>query len=155
MSELKIKTSTYDIQIGDRTISLRLTIAAQLRLKNKFHQESIDTILEAANDLDKLLAVFDEALNYKDNENGEMTGEDLYDVLVDNGVKGTDAFANILFEIANASGILSDKQKDQVSAGINRSYSAIFENIEKGTDAVQNSGADQTEEKKTNSFPEQ
>lgn len=49
MSELKVKTSTYDIKIGDKTVSLRLTIAAQLRLKNKFHQETIDTILEAAN----------------------------------------------------------------------------------------------------------
>ena len=154
MSEPKVNTSTYDISIGERTVSLRITVAAQIKLKNKFHNEAIDTILEAANDLDKLLAVFDEALSFKGNENDNMTGEELYDALVDSGIKGTDAFANILFEIANASGILSDKQKEQVSAGIGRSYRAIFENIEKGTNVTEDTEASETEEKKTVSFPE-
>ncbi len=154
MSEPKVNTSTYDISIGERTVSLRITVAAQIKLKNKFHNEAIDTILEAANDLDKLLAVFDEALSFKGNENDNMTGEELYDALVDSGIKGTDAFANILFEIANASGILSDKQKEQVSAGIGRSYRAIFENIEKGTSVTEDTEASETEEKKTVSFPE-
>lgn len=155
MSEPKVNTSTYDISIGERIVSLRITVAAQIKLKNKFHNEAIDTILEAANDLDKLLAVFDEALSFKGNENDNMTGEELYDALVDSGIKGTDAFANILFEIANASGILSDKQKEQVSAGIGRSYRAIFENIEKGTSVTEDTEASETEEKKTVSFPEQ
>lgn len=155
MSEPKVNTSTYDIRIGKRTVSLRITVAAQIKLKNKFHNEAIDTILEAANDLDKLLAVFDEALSFKGNENDNMTGEELYDALVDSGIKGTDAFANILFEIANASGILSDKQKEQVSAGIGRSYRAIFENIEKGTSVTEDTESSETEEKKTVSFPEQ
>lgn len=155
MSEPKVNTSTYDIRIGERTVSLRITVAAQIKLKNKFHNEAIDTILEAANDLDKLLAVFDEALSFKGNENDNMTGEELYDALVDSGIKGTDAFANILFEIANASGILSDKQKEQVSAGIGRSYRTIFENIEKGTSVTEDTESSETEEKKTVSFPEQ
>ena len=155
MSEPKVNTSTYDISIGERTVNLRITVAAQMKLKNKFHNEAIDTILEAANDLDKLLAVFDEALSFKGNENDNMTGEELYDALVDSGIKGTDAFANILFEIANASGILSDKQKEQVSAGIGRSYRAIFENIEKGTSVTEDTESSETEEKKTVSFPEQ
>lgn len=155
MSEPKVNTSTYDIRIGERTVSLRITVAAQIKLKNKFHNEAIDTILEAANDLDKLLAVFDEALSFKGNENDNMTGEELYDALVDSGIKGTDAFANILFEIANASGILSDKQKEQVSAGIDRSYRAIFENIEKGTSVTEDTESSESEGKKTVSFPEQ
>ncbi len=132
MSELKVKTSTFDIQIGDKTVKLRLTVSAQLRLKNKFKQDTIDTILEASADVEKLLAIFDEALSYKDNENEGMTGEELYDVLVDTGVKGINAFAGILFNIANASGILSDKQKEQVESGIDKSYTAIFEHIENG-----------------------
>lgn len=156
MSEPKVIKSTYDIEIGERTVSLRLTISSQLKFKNKFHQESIDTILEAANDPEKLVAIFDEALNFKDNNNGGMTGEELYDALVDNGTKGVDAFAEILFEIANASGILSDKQKQQVTSGISKSYSAIFEHIEKGTGntSVTLENAEK-EEGKTVSFPKQ
>lgn len=150
MSELKVKTSTYDIEIGEKTVNLRLTIASQLKLKNKFKQESIDIILEAANDPEKLLAVFNEALNFKGNENGGITGEELYDALVDNGTKGIDAFAAVLFEIANASGILSDEQKEQVKNGIEKSYSAIFKHIE-------NSGEESInmEESETATFPEQ
>lgn len=154
MSELKVKTSTYDIEIGDRTVSLRLTISAQLKLKNKFHQETIDTILEAANNPEKLLAVFDEALSFKGNENGDITGEELYDALVDNGTKGVNAFAEILFEIANASGVLSDKQKNQVASGINRTYEAIFEHIEKGTETV-DTDISVSEEGEIVSFPKQ
>lgn len=155
MSELKVKTSTYDIKIGDKTVSLRLTIGAQLRLKNKFHQESIDVILEAANDPEKLLAVFDEALDFKDNQNEGMTGEELYDALVDTGTKGIDSFASILFEIANASGILSDEQKKQVKTGVGKTYSAIFEHIEKGASVSEDVVAQKTgaEESKTDSFP--
>ncbi len=155
MSELKVKTSTYDIKIGDKTVSLRLTIAAQLRLKNKFHQETIDTILEAANNPEKLLAVFDEALSFKDNENEGITGEALYDALVDNGTKGVNAFAEILFEIANASGVLSDKQKKQVTSGINRTYEAIFEHIEKGTETTDVENSVNAEEGEIVSFPKQ
>ncbi len=154
MSEPMIKKSTYDIEIGERTVSLRLTVSSQLRLKNKFKQESIDTILEAASDPEKLLAVFHEALNFKDNENDGLSGEELYDLLVDNGTKGIDAFAKIVFGIANASGILSDKQTKQVENGIDRSYSAIFEHIEKGA-ADTAVIADSTEDSKNATFPEQ
>lgn len=156
MSELKVKTSTYDIKIGDKTVKLRLTVASQLKLKNRFHQETIDTILEAANDPEKLLAVFQEALSYKDNENGDLTAEELYDALVDNGTRGLNAFAAILFEIANASGILSDEQKEQVKSGIDRSYGAIFEHIEKGAaEAALTDSTPDTQDNKVCSFPKQ
>lgn len=155
MSELKIKTSTYDIEIGDRTVSLRLTVGSQLKLKKRFKQDTIDIVLEAANDPEKLLAVFEEALNYKDNENEGLTAEELYDALVDSGIKGINAFADILFKIANVSGILSDKQKEQVKNGIDRSFNAIFEHIEKGTPEAAAETEPDTQEEKTVSFPEQ
>lgn len=155
MSELKVKTSTYDIEVGEKTVSLRLTIASQLKLKNKFKQETIDIILEAANNPEKLLAVFNEALSFKGNENDGITGEELYDALVDNGTKGIDAFAAVLFEIANASGILSDKQKEQVKSGIEKSYGAIFEHIENASGSKTDANVtDATEKNKTVSFPE-
>lgn len=155
MSEPNILTSTYDVKLGEKTVRLRLTIAAQLRLKNKFKQETIDTIMESAGDPEKMTAVFDEALNFKDNPNEGMTGEQFYDALVDNGTKGMDAFASILFNIANASGILSDKQKEQVNTGISKTFDAIFDGIENGNTAQQHTAENAAEEKKTVSFPEQ
>lgn len=151
MSEPNTLTSTYDIQLSDKTVCLRLTVAAQLRLQKKFKKDTIDIIMESTGDPEKMLAVFDEALNFKDNPNEGMTGEALYDALVDNGTKGIDAFAEILFNIANASGILSDKQREQVNTGISKTFDAIFDGIENGRDTQQ--PVEDTEEEKTVSFP--
>ncbi len=153
MSEPRVLKSTYDLDLGDKTVSLRLTVAAQLHLKNKFKQDTMDTIMEGAGDAEKMIAVFDEALNYKDNTNEGMTGEELYDALVDNGTKGMNAFADILFNIANASGILSDKQKDQVTKGINDTFNAIFENIENSGETNKQTVAFESEDRKGETFP--
>ena len=87
MNESHIVTRTYDLQLnGGKTVHLRLTVAAQLRLKNKFNEDALDVILSASSDPERLLAVLDEALHFNDDPNGDLTGEALYDALVDSGV---------------------------------------------------------------------
>lgn len=154
MNEPRIFKNTYDVDLGDKKVSLRLTVAAQLRLKNKFKQDSIDTIMDAAGDIEKMIAVFEEALDYKDNPNEGMTGEEFYDALVDNNTKGMNSFAAVLFNIANVSGILSDKQKDQVTKGINKTFNTIFESIESGNNADNQTISKDTEADHSANFPE-
>jgi len=136
MNEPHIVTRTYDLQLtANETVHLRLTVAAQLRLKNRFKEDALDVILSASSDPERLLAVLDEALHFNDNPNGDMTGEALYDALVDSGVSGMDAFSNILFQLANVSGLLSDMQAEKLSAGIEKMVNAAFDGVEKSTES--------------------
>ena len=129
-------TRTYDLQLtANETVHLRLTVAAQLRLKNRFKEDALDVILSASSDPERLLAVLDEALHFNDDPNGDLTGEALYDALVDSGVSGVDAFSSILFQLANVSGLLSDTQAEKLSAGIEKMVNAAFDSVEKSTES--------------------
>ena len=129
-------TRTYDLQLtANETVHLRLTVAAQLRLKNRFKEDALDVILSASSDPERLLAVLDEALHFNDDPNGDLTGEALYDALVDSGVSGVDAFSSILFQLANVSGLLSDTQAEKLSAGIEKMVNAAFDGVEKSTES--------------------
>ena len=130
-------TRTYDLQLtANETVHLRLTVAAQLRLKNRFKEDALDVILSASSDPERLLAVLDEALHFNDDPNGDLTGEALYDALVDSGVSGVDAFSSILFQLANVSGLLSDTQAEKLSAGIEKMVNAAFDGVEKSTESA-------------------
>lgn len=129
-------TRTYDLQLtATETVHLRLTVAAQLRLKNRFKEDALDVILSASSDPERLLAVLDEALHFNDDPNGDLTGEALYDALVDSGVSGVDEFSSILFQLANVSGLLSDTQAEKLSAGIEKMVNAAFDGVEKSTES--------------------
>lgn len=129
-------TRTYDLQLtANETVHLRLTVAAQLRLKNRFKEDALDVILSASSDPERLLAVLDEALHFNDDPNGDLTGETLYDALVDSGVSGVDAFSSILFQLANVSGLLSDTQAEKLSAGVEKMVNAAFDGVEKSTES--------------------
>ncbi len=136
MNEPHIVTRTYDLQLtANETVHLRLTVAAQLRLKNRFKEDALDVILSASSDPERLLAVLDEALHFNADPNGDLTGEALYDALVDSGVSGVDAFSSILFQLANVSGLLSDTQTEKLSAGIEKMVNAAFDGVEKSTES--------------------
>lgn len=136
MNEPHIVTRTYDLQLtANETVHLRLTVAAQLRLKNRIKEDALDVILSASSDPERLLAVLDEALHFNDDPNGDLTGEALYDALVDSGVSGVDAFSSILFQLANVSGLLSDTQTEKLSAGIEKMVNAAFDGVEKSTES--------------------
>ena len=136
MNEPHIVARTYDLQLtANETVHLRLTVAAQLRLKNRFKEDALDVILSASSDPERLLAVLDEALHFNDDPNGDLTGEALYDALVDSGVSGVDAFSSILFQLANVSGLLSDTQTEKLSAGIEKMVNTAFDGVEKSTES--------------------
>lgn len=122
---------TYDLTVCGETYALRLTLGGQKKLKAKFNESADDTIIAAITDAEKMAAVLDEALHFAGNENPkDVNGENLFDSLVDDGFGGQEDFANILLNIAEASGILSAKQKEISLSKIRKILEGIYEEAE-------------------------
>lgn len=95
-------------------VDLRLTLGSQLALKKKYSENAISTIFGALDDPEKMVTVFNQALNFKGNENVIKDGEELYDLIADNDLGGLSGFQQILTSIARESGILSEKEKESL-----------------------------------------
>ena len=109
--ELKLKKDTDTIDID-----LRLTLGSQLKLKKKYNENALATIFGSLDDPEKMVSVFNEALNFKGNENVIKDGEELYDLIADNDLGGVSGFQEILSGIARESGLLSEKEREAVKA---------------------------------------
>lgn len=97
-------------------VNLRLTLGSQLTLKKKYNENALSTIFGALDDPEKMVTVFNQALNYKDNENEITDGAELYDLIADNDLGGVTGFQEILSGIARESGLLTEKEKAAVNA---------------------------------------
>lgn len=108
----------YTLNLNDNgekvEVSLRLTLGSQLALKKKYNENALATIFGALDDPEKMMAVFNQALNYKGNENTITDGEQLYDLIADNDLGGVSGFQKILSGIARESGLLSEKEKKTI-----------------------------------------
>jgi len=135
---------TYDIDVirGDETVTaqLRLTLKGQLNLQKRFHASNTSEILLTAIDSpEKLAAVLGEALNYIGNTNEIKDGAELYDLLVDAGVRGDVGFAEIMTELGRHSGIFAD----EVAEGI---QTMTRKTVEEGLKRLQGITPDTAEE---------
>lgn len=119
---------TYDITLQDGTeVALRITIGSQMKLSKKYNEAAMATVFSAVADPAKICDVLTEALNYKGNENKFKTGAELYDALVDDGYEGTEDFMELLAGIAKESGLITDKQADQLVKYTKEQTSDLFE----------------------------
>lgn len=125
----------YEVTLGDKTFQLRFTVGAQMNLKKKFNSEPLDIVLSAAQDNEKFIAIINEALSWNGNTNDEdINGAEFYDLLVDHGVQGMDALAGILFNVASASGLFSEKQLNALKSGFEQTFDKMFEQLTKTED---------------------
>ena len=120
--------NAYTIRINidgeEQEINLRLTLGAQEKLEKKYNQNAMATLYDAIDKASVLAAVMTEALNFKGNTNPVKDGAVLYDLLVDNGYAGVEAFAELSMGIAHASGLVSEKQ---AVATVNRAKGVVDE----------------------------
>lgn len=104
----------YDGETID--VSLRLSIGALKALERQYCKNRddmlIETIIMSAFKPTILADVLKEALNFRGNENSIKSGDELYELLVDNGYKGTVDFMGIVADIALTSGVISTEMKD-------------------------------------------
>ncbi|MCD8007932.1 MAG: hypothetical protein LUF68_03180 [Clostridiales bacterium] len=104
---------TYTLRLDGQKLRLRLTVAGQRTLREKFDEEPLQIILSAAMDGERMAALLEEALNWRGNDNGITDGEALYDLLVDEGWSGQVRYGALALDIAAQSALGRDLQAEQ------------------------------------------
>ena len=92
-------------------VDLRLTTAGQITLKKHWQENTLSTLFEAIDDIERFADVLTQALNWPGNKNPVRKGEELADLMAANGLLGIVAKQKIVTELAKASGILSEEEK--------------------------------------------
>ena len=108
------------------------------QIKEKYEEDTLTTLLGGFNEIDKTIDIFDTALNYKDNDNTIKSGEELYDLMVDNDYCGIEAFAKVVTDIAVASGIIKKEQANSVLKSVEDTYDSVFNDLENVIEKAEN-----------------
>lgn len=123
------------IHLAEGDVRLRLTVGAQKRLKAYYNCPVLDTITGAMEDVDILTRLLTEALTWEGSGNMVTDGDQLYDLLVDNGYSGNGDFGCLAIDIAAASGLLTETHASRIKAKITKSMEGLFEEDDVGNDA--------------------
>lgn len=124
---------TYDIDVNGESYRLRLTLGGQRALRRQFHEDTLETVLGAAVDGERMAAVLQQALNWDGNDNPIRDGEVFYDHLVDWGWSGQEAFGALAFEIAAESGLISREQAQQLKDAVRENVARAFDGLDQET----------------------
>jgi phosphoenolpyruvate carboxylase len=92
-------------------VDLRLNTAGQITLKKHWQENTLSTLFEAIDDIERFVDVLTQSLNYPGNKNTIKKGEELADLMAMNGMLGILAKQKLVTDLAKASGILSDEEK--------------------------------------------
>ena len=121
-----MKRSYFPLVLEGEEYGLRLTIAGQRRLKERWQEESLQFLLSAATEPDKLCDLLTQALSWPGNGNPLTDGAELYDRLVDAGWRGQGRFAALVFNLGEASGLLTREQADQLTQAVAQALDDAF-----------------------------
>lgn len=119
-----------EIKAGGQKYALRLTASAQMSLRERFEEETMETVLSVTSDLERLCALLEAALTWKGNENPIHDGEEFYDLLVDENYSGMSDFGKLAIDIAVSSGILTKEQAEKAGAYLNNAIEGAFETFD-------------------------
>ncbi len=112
---------------GDgREYRLRLTLRGQRELRRQFQEETLQSIFLAATDSERMCALLQEALNWPESGNEVTDGEVFYDLLVDWGWHGQERFGALAFDLAAASGLITDCQASQLKENLREAVTQAF-----------------------------
>lgn len=122
--------SYLPLRAGETEYRLRLTMAGQKALRDKWGEDILTFLLSAAGEGEKLCDLLTQALSWPGNENEICDGETLYDRLVDEGWRGQQAFAGLVFDLGEASGLLTQDQVRELKCSVERAFAQAFEGLE-------------------------
>lgn len=123
------------LRLGESQYRLRLTIRGQNNLRERFQEDTIQTVLGAATDSRRMVALLEEALNWEDNENAVTDGERFYDLLVDQGYCGQIQFSGLAFDIAACSGLVTVEQANTLKASVAKAVTDAYADIREGKES--------------------
>ena len=86
-------------------------------------------MFQAVDDIEKMTYLLGVAANYKGNDNPTTDGDDIYNLLVDDGVCGQDGFFEVACKIAIASGIMSEDFAGKTVEAIKKELDSIISSI--------------------------
>lgn len=113
---------------GTVEVSLRLNLLAQKKLKAKYREDggSMQTLIKAMDDPERLCDVLTGSLGWAGNENTVKDGETLYELLADNEMLGRVGTTEVLTSIARASGIVNDKEKTSIDSFFSKNFNELM-----------------------------
>lgn len=111
---------------------LRLTVGGQRSLRARFGEDTLQTVLLAAGDTERMCALLTQALNWPDSGNPITDGEQLYDLLVDWGWSGQEQFGALAFELAAASGLITQDQAGKLKQTLHTAMEEAFTRMDQG-----------------------
>lgn len=123
------------LRLGDDQYRLRLTIRGQNNLRERFQEDTIQTVLGAATDSRRMVALLEEALNWEGHENAVTDGERFYDLLVDQGYCGQIQFSGLAFDIAACSGLVTAEQAKTLKESVAKAVTDAYADIREGKEA--------------------
>ena len=127
----------------EKILSLKLDLKHIRELQVKTGKEILDLITDAPRELGQMGDLLDAALRWKGNENpADLTGDDLFDLLVQQGKAGIADWLEIANGIAAASGVLQSAQANAMLAAVKR-------RMEKAIEQMNRDEEDEEEEKDT------
>lgn len=121
--------SCLPLRVGGAEYRLRLTMAGQRALREKWGEDILTFLLAAAADGERLCDLLTQALSWPGNDNGLSDGPALYDLLVDEGGRGQEAFARLAFDLGEASGLLTAGQVQELKDAVERAFRQAFEGL--------------------------
>lgn len=125
----------HTLRLGDDQYRLRLTIRGQNNLRERFQEDTIQTVLGAATDSRRMVALLEEALNWEEHENEVTDGERFYDLLVDQGYCGQIQFSGLAFDIAACSGLVTAEQAKTLKESVAKAVTDAYADIREGKEA--------------------
>ena len=125
----------HTLRLGDDQYRLRLTIRGQNNLRERFQEDTIQTVLGAATDSRRMVALLEEALNWEGYENAVTDGERFYDLLVDQGYCGQIQFSGLAFDIAACSGLVTAEQAKTLKESVAKAVTDGCADIREGKEA--------------------
>ncbi len=116
------------------TASLKLDLRHIRELQETTGKDILDLISDAPVTFTAMGDLLEAALHWKGNENpADLTGDDLFDALVQQGRAGAADWMELVNGIAAASGILQSRQSAAMLASVRRNMEKTIERLENGT----------------------
>lgn len=131
--------NVYPIKIQwngeEKVISLKLDLQHIRELAAKTGMDILDLLLDAPTALATMGDLLDAALRWKGNENpADLTGEALFDALVEQGKAGIADWMEISNGIATVSGVLQSQQAAAMLKSVRRKMEEAFERMEQAAE---------------------
>ena len=111
--------------------ALRLTLGGQKALKKELGKDVLDILMEAVADGEIMAAVLQQALHYAGSTlDFSVTGEEVYNELVDSGYHGQMPWATLSMRLAECSGLITDQQANKLISKFQAVCDGLLESLD-------------------------